>query len=345
VTGWDFTWLRERVTTSPLPWSFEEIVSSHARESPDLLDMETGGGEWLAALRNRPRRTVATEAWAPNVDLAGERLRALGVTVVWDEGAPDNVDQHPDEQRGRLPFPAESFALISNRHGAFVASEVARVLTRGGIFLTQQLGGSYDDFYDALGLSWPAKSGRVWDRRLAKEQLEAAGLTVIDSAEGEELTSFADVGAFAWYLKAIPWAVEGFSIEAHRAALEVLHARIRATGPITVRQPAFWLKAIKATNEPLWPQRPVARRCGRSARAAPFLAYVVATSAPRHAGGRRFEPGWPTSFVGTEAATTSEAALRGQFPVLVDPELLSASPCVRVAPRSPGGRVARDRGS
>jgi hypothetical protein len=57
------------------------------------------------------------------------------------------------------------------------------VLTRGGIFLTQQVGGDYDDFYDALGLSGPAKPARVWDLRLAEKQVEAAGLTVVDSAE------------------------------------------------------------------------------------------------------------------------------------------------------------------
>jgi hypothetical protein len=34
-------------------------------------------------------------------------------------------------------------------------------------------------------------------------------------------------------------------IETHRSHLEELHERIRRTGPITVRQPAFWLKAVK----------------------------------------------------------------------------------------------------
>jgi SAM-dependent methyltransferase len=244
VIGWDFSWLGERVKSSPLPWSFEEIVSSHARDSPDLLDIETGGGEWLAALAYRPARTVATEAWPPNLDIAGARLRPLGITVVWDEGAPDNVDQLPDENRGRLPFPARSFALISNRHGAFVASEIARVLTPGGIFLTQQVGGSYDDFYDVLALPRPQNPARSWDLTLAEEQLRKAGLRVLESGEDAEVTSFADVGAFAWYLKAIPWVVEGFGIGTHRLQLEQLHERIKAVGPITVRQPAFWLKAI-----------------------------------------------------------------------------------------------------
>ena len=245
VKGWDFSWLGERVSAAPLSWSFEEIVSRHARRSPDLLDMATGGGEWLAGLPYRPPRTVATESWPPNVDVAKTRLRPLGITVVAVEAAPDNVDQGRDDRRGQLPFPTESFALVSNRHEAFAASEVARVLRTDGIFLTQQVGGRYGDFYDTLGLVRPAVSQRSWDLRLAVQQVDAAGLRVVDSGEDVEVTSFADVGAFAWYLKAIPWTVPGFSIETHQAHLERVHERIRATGPVTVRQPAFWLEAVK----------------------------------------------------------------------------------------------------
>jgi hypothetical protein len=60
------------------------------------------------------------------------------------------------------------------------------------------------------------------------------------------VTSFADIGALAWYLKLIPWTVEGFSIETHRLQLERLHERIAANGPLSMRLPAFWLKAVKS---------------------------------------------------------------------------------------------------
>lgn len=245
IRGWDISWLGGRVSTTPPPWSFEKIVSRRARRSPDLLDIGTGGGEWLAGLPHRPPRTVATESWLPNVGVAEARLRPLGVTVVQVEEAPDNVDQVSGEKRGRLPFPDESFALVTNRHESFVASEVARILKRDGIFDTQQVGGRHDDFYEALGLPAPPVPDQRWDLRLAVEQVEAAGLRVVECEEGVEVTTFADVGAFAWYLKAIPWTVAGFSIEAHRPHLEQLHERIRTTGPLTVRQPAFWLEAVK----------------------------------------------------------------------------------------------------
>lgn len=250
VGGWDFSWLGERMSTAPLPWNFEDIVERHARRSPDLLDMETGGGERVAAMPYRPTRTVATEAWPPNVDVAGARLRSFGVTVVRDEGAPDNVDQLPDETRGRLPFPSGSFALISNRHGSFVATEVARVLAQGGRFVTEQVGGDYTDFHEALGLPRAAPSARRWDLRFATAQVEAAGLRLVEAAEANESTTFADVGAIAWYLRAVPWAVPGFSIESHRPHLERLHERMR-NGPLTTRQPAFWLEAVRDSAGPL----------------------------------------------------------------------------------------------
>jgi len=245
VQGWDFGWLGDRVSSTALPWRFEEIVLRHARPSPDLLDLGTGGGEWLAALAHRPPRTVATEAWPPNVDVAGARLRPLAITVVWVEPAPDNVEQRTDERRGRLPFPSDSFSLVSSRHESFLASEVARVLEPGGTFVTQQIGGDYGDYYYALGLPRVRPRRPPWDMSLAAQQLDAAGLQVVDGRDGIEETSFADVGAFAWYLKAIPWIVEGFSITAHRPHLERLHERIEAGGSVTMRQPAFWIQAVK----------------------------------------------------------------------------------------------------
>jgi SAM-dependent methyltransferase len=244
-SGWDLSVLGDRLVIAPLTWDFTALVERHARSAPDLLDLATGGGEWLASLAKRPPRTVATEAWPPNVAVAGQRLRALGVTLVETEAAPDNVDQRDGETRGRLPFPDQSFALVTSRHSSFVASEVARVLDRDGVFLTQQVGGAYGDFYAALDLPPPPASLRQWDLALAEEQLTHAGLRVVDSGQGTEVTSFGDVGAFVWYLETVPWTVENFSVEAHRAALERLHEQMANDGPLRVRLPAFWLKATK----------------------------------------------------------------------------------------------------
>jgi SAM-dependent methyltransferase len=243
-TGWDFSWLGDRMTIEP-PWDYTAMVVDHARRSPDLLDMGTGGGEWLVGLPVRPSRLVATEAWPPNVALAARRVRSIGGALVRDEGAVDNEAQADRDPRGRLPFRDGAFHLVVNRHEAFVAREVARVLRAGGAFLTQQVdNANLDDCHDMLGM--PARPPeRSWLPR-AVEQIEASGMHVEDARTGRETYRFADVGALAWYLKAVTplhgdWA--GFDVADHRDAFERLDERARAGAHIEVHQTRLLVRA------------------------------------------------------------------------------------------------------
>ncbi len=244
--GWDFSYLGNRMVTEPLPWNYNELVVTRARRSPDLVDLDTGGGEWLGALPYHPEVTVATESYAPNVTVAARRLRTLGVNLLHLDSAPDNNVQKVPESRGQLPFRTGSLHLVCNRHSSFVAAEVSRVLALGGRFITEQVGDpSNSDFGSVLNLSLPAPPPRPWNLPIAMAQMEAAGLQVIASGEGKQVISFADVGAFAWYLKAIPWIIRGFSIQASKGRLKELHSEIKRSGPLRVRHPGFWLEAVK----------------------------------------------------------------------------------------------------
>lgn len=231
MDGWDFTRFGDRLVTTGPGWDFAAIVVARCAGASSLLDLGTGGGEWLAALTARPPRTVATESWPPNVPVARARLEPLGVEVVATEGAPDNVDQAGVTPR--LPFADASFDVVCSRHESYVPAEVARVLASGGVFVTQQVGGDYRAFRQLVGLD-PGEPSR-WTLAFASRQLEAAGLRVVDGAEGVERVTFADVGALGWYLRAIPWVVPDFELD----ELRVVHERM----PATVEQPAFWLAA------------------------------------------------------------------------------------------------------
>jgi hypothetical protein len=243
-TGWDFSAFGDR-TTIERPWDYTRMAVDLARESPDLLDMGTGGGEWLAALAVHPALTVASEAWLPNVALAARTVRAVGGYVVQDEGALDNDEQLVSRPRGRLPYRAGAFHLVVNRHEAFVAGEVARVVAPGGVFLTQQVdNGNLDDCFRLLGR--PSPPPRASWLPLAVAQIKAAGLAVEDARTGVETYRFADVGAFAWYLSAVgplhdDWA--GFTIDAYRDAFVQLDARVRAGVPIEIRQRRLIVRA------------------------------------------------------------------------------------------------------
>jgi SAM-dependent methyltransferase len=242
VSGWDFSWLKGRATTEPLPWSYLTEIRERASTATALLDMGTGGGEVLSSLAPLPRRTVATEAWRPNIPVAARRLRPLGIGVVQDEGAPDNYRQN-GAHRGRLPFRDGAFSLVANRHEAFRAAEVSRVLAPGGTFVTRQVDfHSYDDLYRLLNLD-VADQPDSW-LPLALQQVEQAGLIIEKTSAGEERQHFHDVGAVVYYLRVVSWAVPEFSLGAFR---DQLHAawRTPTLWPFTVRLRRFLLIAAK----------------------------------------------------------------------------------------------------
>ncbi len=128
-SGWDFTWLDGRLTEDAPPWDYRQLVLQYLLNATALLDMGTGGGEFLASLPGLPANTQATEAYPPNIKIAKERLEPLGIRV------------HPLNDGEKLPLPDESFDLVINRHELFDPFEVYRILKPGGLFITQQVGG------------------------------------------------------------------------------------------------------------------------------------------------------------------------------------------------------------
>jgi hypothetical protein len=236
--GWDFSTLGDRLVLESPDWDFEEIVANAAADSTRMLDMGTGGGEWLSSLRARAPITVATEGWQPNVAVATGRLRPLRVPVVYTEGATDNHRQEPGDPAGRLPFLTEAFDLVTNRHESFRATEVARMLRREGTFLTQQTHSGSQQFHELLGSEHPGVQELELDMIVV--QLQDAGLTIDEAEVGIATTVFADIGALAWYLRSVPWAVPGFTVKTYRQALLRLH-----DGPIRVPHRRFWLRAHK----------------------------------------------------------------------------------------------------
>jgi SAM-dependent methyltransferase len=233
--GWDFSVLGDRLMLEPPPWSFEEIVDECAAVATSMLDMGTGGGEWLSS-RRHPRLTVATESWLPNAPIAASRLRPLGIAVVQDEGAVDNVDQRPGNARGRLAFREAAFDLVMNRHEAFYASEVRRVLRPGGTFVTQQTSSGSRQFHELLGLDRPTLA--EFDLERAVAQLDTVGFEIERAEAGTVMTVFADIGALAWYLTNMPWAVPGFDTATFKESLLRLHGR-----PIRVPSSRFVIRA------------------------------------------------------------------------------------------------------
>lgn len=219
-SGWNFSYIEDtrRVQSEPLPWSFTSEVLMKVRHADSLLDMGTGGGEYLSALRPLPNETCATEAYAPNVGVARSRLEPLGVKVC-------EIDS--DEN---LPFEDETFDVVINKHESFSSKEVHRILKPGGMFATQQVGGS-DNAELNLQLGANADFGFAdWHLESAARQIEGAGLHIIKQKEAFPKTRFYDAGAVVYYLKTIPWQIPDFSVSAYFEPLKDLHQIIVRDG-------------------------------------------------------------------------------------------------------------------
>jgi SAM-dependent methyltransferase len=228
-----------------LPWDYARVVGDLVGDRA-LLDLGTGGGEVLARLPKRPRRTVATEGWAPNVPVAARRLGRAGIPVVQYRGEADNLDEGPGSAGEGLPFRDGAFGVVISRHEAFSASEVARVLGPGGWFVTQQVDLHWaDDFRAALSLpAAPAQAGS-W-LPVARRQVQEAGLVVKRAQAATVRCTFTDVGALAYYLiRAVPWVVPEAGLPDSRTALRRLHERMQDS-PLVVRNPHFMLVARKS---------------------------------------------------------------------------------------------------
>jgi hypothetical protein len=247
-TGWDFSYIRQRLRWGEPSWTYEAEVQSRFSGAKAVLDMGTGGGEFLASMAPLPARTVATEGYPPNVEIARHRLEPLGVEVVAVEGAPDNVEILPGQGIGTLPFADRSFPLVINRHESFYPAEVFRILEDGGLFVTQQVGSRHYLELDRL-LGRLVHSGVTWDLAFAGRQLEDAGLCLVEGTEEYPEAAFYDVGAVVYFLKSVPWQVPDFSVARYRDKLLSIHWRIKGQGALRVHSHLFYLEAVRRGPE------------------------------------------------------------------------------------------------
>lgn len=221
IQGWDFSHIRGRYKEeNDLPWDYEGIVRQYLNNDMDILDYDTGGGEFLLSLNHPYNKTAATEGYAPNVDFCKEKLLSLGINFK----ACDNPS--------KIPFADESFDMIINRHGAFDAKEYYRLLKKGGIFVTQQVGGENER--DLVEMVLP-ESEKPFPHMNLKEQRQAfedAGFQIVRAEEVYGSIQFYDVGAFVWFAHIIEWEFPNFSVEGCFSQLLEMQKMIEKTGKI-----------------------------------------------------------------------------------------------------------------
>lgn len=231
-SGWDFSRLDGRWKEDALPWDYAAEVRAHLRPRDRLLDMGTGGGEFLLTLGHPYPLTAVTEAYPPNLALCRERLAPLGIDV---RGITDGDDT--------LPFPDGVFDIIINRHESYGMAEVWRVLGPGGLFITQQVGGENNVDLAARVLPVLPPARPVFNLAGEAERLRAHGFTVRREEEHFPTLRFDDIGAVVYFAKIIQWEFPGFAVRDSLEQLARLQADLERDGAIESREHRFLLVA------------------------------------------------------------------------------------------------------
>lgn len=234
--GWDFSALSGRMEDDGLPWDYEAAVRTYMnKNSGALLDMGTGGGEFLLSLSPPPGRTYATEAYPPNVELCRELFPPHGIELrqVFSDDS--------------LPFEDNSMDLIINRHEAFYIQEVKRILKPGGVFVTQQVGGRNNRALSEFVLGGEAATvDEAFNVEQVSDELRSSGFTIVQADEAFPLLKFKDVGALVYFAKIIEWEFPGFSVEKCYERLCLLQEQLAKIGYIGSTEHRFFIIAIKA---------------------------------------------------------------------------------------------------
>ncbi|WP_067142083.1 class I SAM-dependent methyltransferase [Oceanivirga salmonicida] len=202
IKGWDFSYIEGRFDEeSDLPWDYTDIIRKYLKKEHKLLDIDTGGGEFLIYLGHSYGNTSATENYEPNVEFCKKELLPLG------------IDFKKANALDKLPFEDNTFDIIINRHGAFNASEIYRILKKGGIFITQQVGAENDR--ELIDLLLPNTKIQFPEQYLGKvsKKFKNIGFNILQEQEVFRPIKFYDIGALVWFACIIEWEFINFSVE------------------------------------------------------------------------------------------------------------------------------------
>jgi SAM-dependent methyltransferase len=230
--GWDFSYLSGRMEQDSLTWDYKKIVEKHLPGKETLLDMDTGGGEFLGSLSNLPQKIYATEGYKPNIPVAEKKLKEKNIIV------------KPIERAGEIPFDDKYFDVIINRHGSYKTMEIKRALKKDGIFITQQVGG-----LNGIDINTAFETKTMehieWGLMKNIEMFKNSGMEIIEMGESIGKMKFKDIGAVVYYLKCIPWQVEDFSIGKYYKKLEIMNDIIENAGYINFLLHRFYIVVKK----------------------------------------------------------------------------------------------------
>ncbi len=166
--GWDFSNIH--VQTEGEKWNFYKLVADRLNHDHIWLDLASGSGEKIIPYADRCCLLVGSDITNSMIDKASENIKKSGR---------DNIRFAKFDASVRIDFPDDFFDIISVRQGPFDPGEVARVLKKNGIFLTQEV--EYRDKHNFM---------EYFGRH---QMMEASGLLAAKHARSFKDLGFSDI--------------------------------------------------------------------------------------------------------------------------------------------------------
>lgn len=231
--GWDFSKIKDRWICKGLPWDYTNIIKTYLKKDFKILDIDTGGGEFLLSLNHNNELIYVTEEYKPNVELCRKKLSPLGITVVETNG--DLI----------LPFKNNYFDMVICKHGEFDSKEIYRVLKPGGNFITQQVGGLNNNILSKKLIS---EFKPLYEKHNLKNNIKSltqSGFDILYSDEVFIESKFLEIEALIYFAKIIEWEFPGFSVDNNFNKLLCLNKEIQENGYIYSEEHRFIINARK----------------------------------------------------------------------------------------------------
>ncbi|MFE6795949.1 class I SAM-dependent methyltransferase [Paenibacillus chitinolyticus] len=127
INGWDFS--NVKCVSEGIKRDLFREVTKTCKKSDILLDIGTGGGEAILSIADSLLLLVGIDQSTEMIETAIKNSAKSGIPNV----------RFLKMEAENLDFPDDFFNVITCRHSEFFANEVAKVLIKGGTFLTQQV--------------------------------------------------------------------------------------------------------------------------------------------------------------------------------------------------------------
>ncbi|GMX61368.1 class I SAM-dependent methyltransferase [Paenibacillus elgii] len=193
TNGWDFS--NVKCISEGTKWDFYTEVTKACKKSDLLLDIGTGGGEAILSIAEAALLLVGIDQSTGMIETAINNLVNSGRANV----------RFLQMDAQELHFPENFFNIVTCRHSVFYAKEIAKVLVKDGIFLTQQV--SENDKLNikeafGRGQALGTTGGTLKHRCIA--ELSEAGFTDIQSFDCNAIEFYQTAEDLIFLLKHTP---------------------------------------------------------------------------------------------------------------------------------------------